>query len=304
MTIWIVVAVVGVLLLVIAGVLVARRRRKQGPLQESGTMFSNYAFDSGTKINPVRSNSGSEADPGRASSRGSGDGGYLDVGASPEGTDAFGFQDGVTEAASSGKGTGAAHSAKQLARRSSTDGSDAELLPKAWRSLSVGNFKKEEQFPKVLLSYQSHSTGHNVGKTWMWAVANGFRKAKITSFNGYQVIGGENWQMAWFGVLPECKMVVVMLSKSYFTSKACIHELVEACSQRKPMIPIYLEDVDISGYFLGSSPEQKMQANFIRPFISRNCVPPPDKGRFQGNGAADFKRNMKTLVETVKTFLK
>lgn len=66
-------------------------------------------------------------------------------------------------------------------------GADSMLLPPAWRSLEAGFFEQEEDFPKVLLSYQSSSTGKNVGKTWMWAVANGFRKAKVTSFNGYQV---------------------------------------------------------------------------------------------------------------------
>ena len=101
-------------------------------------------------------------------------------------------------------------------------------------------------------------------------------------------------------MLPECKVLGVMLSKSYFKSSACVRELKEACTIGKPMVPIYLEDVDISGYFLGETDEQKMAANFIRPFISGNCIPPPDQGFFQGKGAEDFERNMDTLVETVK----
>jgi hypothetical protein len=66
------------------------------------------------------------------------------------------------------------------------------------------------------------------------------------------------------------------------------------------MIPIYLEKVDISGYFLGTSTEQKKAANFIRRFIQGNCVPPPDQGFFQGSGTADFERNMQMLIGTIK----
>ena len=63
---------------------------------------------------------------------------------------------------------------------------------------------------------------------------------------------------------------------------------------------IYLEDVDIEVPFLGESPEEKKTANFIRPFLRGNRVPPPDQGFFQGSGAADFQRNMKKLVDVIK----
>jgi hypothetical protein len=121
----------------------------------------------------------------------------------------------------------------------------------------------------------------------------------------------------------------------YFKSEACIRELKEACNIGKPMIPIYLEKVDVSGYFLGTTTAQKKAANFIRPFITGNCVPPPDQvcvhgaaahphcpggvggdggwsfalltphllpdqGFFQGVGAADFERNMQVLVKAIK----
>lgn len=101
-------------------------------------------------------------------------------------------------------------------------------------------------------------------------------------------------------MLPECDALVIMLSKSYFTSEACVKELKEACTIGKPMIPIYLENVDTSGYFLGETTEQKKAANFIRPFISGNCIPPPDQGFFQGKGVKDFERNMAMLVKTIK----
>ena len=135
----------------------------------------------------------------------------------------------------------------------------------------------------------------------MWAVANGFKSAGITSFNGYQVQGGASWQNAWFGKLPECKVLVLMLSKSYFKSDACIKELQKACEIDKPIIPIYLEEVDTAGHFLGETNDQIPTANVIRLHISGNRVPPPDQGFFQGNGAADFRRNMSTLIDVVRS---
>eukprot|EP00037_Helgoeca_nana_P012272 m.111242 g.111242 ORF g.111242 m.111242 type:complete len:599 (-) comp21360_c0_seq14:103-1899(-) len=284
-TTWIAVGVVLVLVLVAAGILFVRRPRARSVMREqdkdrqSGGTIHNAVFDLST--GRLSSATGS-----RRTSQSSADGGYFDV-------------DGRGESFEGFEGAGG------VSRRTSTPGADSALLPMAWQSLPAGFFPQEEDFPKVLLSYQSHSTGKNVGKAWMWAVANGLRAAGITSFNGYQVTGGENWQQEWFGVLPECEVLVVMLSKSYFPSEACVHELKEACSQRKRIIPIYLEEVDISLAFLGQSTQRIKAANFIRPFVSGNCVPPPDQGVFQGHGADDFQRNMATLVKTIKTkFLK
>jgi len=183
----------------------------------------------------------------------------------------------------------------------SRSGADAQLLPPPWRALAVGFFEQEEDWPRVLLSYQTHSTGPNAGKAWMWAVANGLREAGVTSFNGYQVTGGQDWQVEWFGVLPECDVLIVMLSQSYFKSEACVNELVAACKARKPIIPIYLEKVDVSGSFLGPGTPQRKMANFIRPHIQGNCVPPPDQGFFPGANAADFRRNMATLTQTIQS---
>jgi hypothetical protein len=85
-----------------------------------------------------------------------------------------------------------------LAQRAPSVGADAKRLPKAWKTLPAAFFKPDEGFPNVLLSYQSDSTGEKgsgVGKAWMWAMANGFRAANITSFNGCQV--GPNTPVAY-----------------------------------------------------------------------------------------------------------
>jgi len=72
----------------------------------------------------------------------------------------------------------------------------------------------------------------------------------------YQVSGGKNWQAEFFGVLPESKVVVAMISKRYWRSTACIAELKAALLHKKPVIPLYLEEAPRKGHFLGESVEQ------------------------------------------------
>jgi hypothetical protein len=66
-----------------------------------------------------------------------------------------------------------------------------------------------------------------------------------------------------------------------------------------PSAQIYLDDFDIQKAFLGTSVDQIKTANYYRQFIDGNSVPPPDQGFFQGNGAADFLRNMDLLIEVI-----
>jgi hypothetical protein len=166
--------------------------------------------------------------------------------------------------------------------------------------LNTNYFNHSKQFPEVVLSYQSHSISEGKGKLLMWALSNGLTDHSIDCFNGYMVTGGDNWQDEWFGLLPESKCVVAMLSKSYFRSGACIEEILAACRLRKPVIPIYVEPVDISGRFLGENYDQVKQANFLRPFLSGNCIPPPDQGMFQGEHSDDFNKNLATLAAVIK----
>ena len=115
------------------------------------------------------------------------------------------------------------------------------------------------------------------------------------------VEAGQNWQLEWYGVLPEAKVVIVMLSRAFFKSKACVKELITALSQNKYVIPLYLEDVPLKGSFLGETPKQKKEANFIKmKLLSGNCIPPPDQGHFPGQGADDFLRNAETLVDRIQ----
>lgn len=157
-------------MLLVVGIVLIRRRhdRRNAHPAETSRVFAavnNHMFIKENLIHSVDSDGLKSTD-------------YINVAADGEQVDGFSFP--------SDDVTAPKHSANPVAKRSSI-GADADLLPPEWRSLPTEYFKQEEPFPQVLLSYQSHSTGENVGKAWMWAVANGFRAANVTSFNGYQV---------------------------------------------------------------------------------------------------------------------
>jgi hypothetical protein len=177
---------------------------------------------------------------------------------------------------------------------SHTAGLKGNNLPGTHGSLDASFFPMAPN-PKVMIWYSTNSTGPGVGRDWLFALTNALQKDEIPTFNGYMVTGGQNWPEIVYGVLEDCEVLVLMLSKPYFKSHAAMDELQEACKMNKPMITIYLEPVDITQEFLGTSTEQKRTAKFIRPFISGNCIP-PDQGLFQGRSAADFERNAATLV--------
>jgi len=184
-------------------------------------------------------------------------------------------------------------------------GTGGDPLSKEFSGLNVSYFDATKTFPNTLISYQSNSKGIGVGKSLLWALAHELEKHDVDTFNGYQVTGGANWMVEFFSMIPECKVLVAMFSKSYFESEACIKELIGALMQGKPVIPIFLEEVNMVGHFLGEEVQQIKNANFINTQVVGNCIPPPDQGFFPGKGTVDFKRNAKTLADTIKkNFLK
>jgi hypothetical protein len=177
----------------------------------------------------------------------------------------------------------------------------AELEDLSARGINHTAFPKECDFPDVIMSYQSNSISAGVGKAYMWAVCNMLKAAAITSYNGYMVQGGEDWKEAWFGQMPHANIAIVMLSKTFLKSSACLSELKAICRDDKfddssRIIPVYLDDVKLTGNFLGDEPTDIRAAAFIKGKLG-NCIPPPDQGLFHENFAA----NMKTLVARIKT---
>mmetsp|Transcript_25032 Transcript_25032/g.65265 ORF Transcript_25032/g.65265 Transcript_25032/m.65265 type:complete len:293 (+) Transcript_25032:2-880(+) len=175
-------------------------------------------------------------------------------------------------------------------------------LPPSFATLKTTPFKREVDFPPVILSYQSHSTGKDLGKAWMWALVNEFKKHGIESFNGAQVEAGEDWVIEYIGALAEAKVLISMISKTYWKSAACMDELRDGLKMGKKVIHVFLEDAPADGHFLGETKDQINLANFVKTRLG-NCFPPPDKGFFQGDSAEDFKHTAAGLVDIIKAEL-
>mmetsp|Transcript_25616 Transcript_25616/g.67136 ORF Transcript_25616/g.67136 Transcript_25616/m.67136 type:complete len:393 (+) Transcript_25616:1536-2714(+) len=185
-------------------------------------------------------------------------------------------------------------------------GGQACVLPEPFKALNTQTFPKECEWPTVIMSYATNSLQEEwgnggYGKLVLLALVNELKLHGITTFNGYQVSGGKNWQAEFFGVLPESKVVVAMISKRYWRSTACIAELKAALLHKKPVIPLYLEEAPRKGHFLGESVEQIKDANLINTFMDRNCVPPLDQGFFMGKNASDFAKNARLLADVIKS---
>jgi len=173
-------------------------------------------------------------------------------------------------------------------------------LPAAFKALNT-SFFTQLGFPPVVFSYQSDATGPGQGKALLFALANLLKAQGVDSFNGYQVPAGKQWEEVYYGKLAKCKVMVAMFSKSYFKSQACIDELKAALKAKKPVIPLFLEEVNMRGHFLGESEDEINSASLINMKVDGNCLPPPDQGFFQGTNADHFKRNAQMLIDTIKS---
>ena len=63
---------------------------------------------------------------------------------------------------------------------------------------SSAPFRLQEFFPPVIFSYCTKTEGGR-GEERTWQLANFLRSHGITSFNGKQVEGGEDWMQKWMG---------------------------------------------------------------------------------------------------------
>ena len=58
---------------------------------------------------------------------------------------------------------------------------------------------------------------------------------------------GSDWHLAIGEALQKCRALVAVISKKYLLSRYCKNELFMADSVHKPIFPVFLEDVDLSG---------------------------------------------------------
>ena len=134
----------------------------------------------------------------------------------------------------------------------------------------------------------------------MWAIANVILKNGISSFNGYMVEPGQDWQVEWYGNLPEAKVAILIMSPEYFDSIPCREECTALVKLKGKVVPLPLQFgmPKMSGRFLGTEREQIKIGNLIKQRIN-NHLPPPDQGPFDRN----FEGNAKDLVTMVKQIL-
>jgi hypothetical protein len=156
----------------------------------------------------------------------------------------------------------------------------------------------DSSFPSCIFSYAS-SSNNGKGKSDMLALAQVLAKNGITSFNGYQVKAGQDWQEEWYGIMPECKIGIILLSPEYFQSKACVQECLELVKQKKiKLLPLQFGMPNTTGRFLGEEPSDIKAANMFKLKI-KNVLPPPDQGSFD----ADWEGNARKLVRRIKEML-
>ena len=162
-------------------------------------------------------------------------------------------------------------------------------LPAYKYSYNPAIFSLENNFPEVIFSYATKSN-NGKGKDDMWALANVLRENGITSFNGYQVEAGDNWQEAFYGRLPEAQVAILVLSPEYFASDACVKECATILRESKiKIVPVQFGMPNIQGHFLGEGDDEIMLANLIKSKLG-NVYPPPDQGGFHENFAQHAKR--------------
>lgn len=120
--------------------------------------------------------------------------------------------------------------------------------------------------------------------------------------------GGQNWKSEWFGKLGASRIAVVMLSPSYFESDACVKELTAICQQLDSscILVVHMEKTSMQGNFLKdcdqislSEHEKEQRSNYFRVAISGNMIPPPERGLFGENFAA----NVDTLVKRARQIM-
>ena len=171
-------------------------------------------------------------------------------------------------------------------------------------------FDLESEFPEVIISYATASTG-GYGEWWMWKVAAALRYAGIASYNGKQNTTGGDWVEHFFGRLVDgrSKVFIAMISAEYFRSQACRDEIYEAARLKKCIIPVVVgtpprglrHGVD-EPYFGGTPQEASTDENIrLGNVVSMhigNYLPPPDRddGLFQNN----FEQHCTTLVDIVR----
>merc|ERR1711937_1101380 len=94
----------------------------------------------------------------------------------------------------------------------------------------------------VVFSYcTASSISSGGGEVLMWKLSHALASAGITSFNRKQVPSGSNWREWWCSEANGCKVIVALLSPSYFKSEECTAELTFVANTNRHIVPVVAE---------------------------------------------------------------
>lgn len=106
----------------------------------------------------------------------------------------------------------------------------------------------------VFLSYTMHD------RAWVAAFADSLRAAGVNTWFDVSALGaGDRWENQIQDALRESRFVVVILSSHSISSSWMFFELGAAVGDRKRVIPVVMEDVE-----LGRIPELLRQFPFVK----------------------------------------
>ena len=109
------------------------------------------------------------------------------------------------------------------------------------------------------------------------------------------------WDVGYFTWLTHAKVILVLLSPTYFDSPACKLEFKEACNivpdpeaSEKLMLPVVVRALPWT--FPAAQPG--LRADIVAQLNQRNCFPNPCNGALMD----DFDGNMQQLMELMAPF--
>eukprot|EP00930_Biecheleria_cincta_P006864 TRINITY_DN10794_c0_g1_i1.p1 TRINITY_DN10794_c0_g1~~TRINITY_DN10794_c0_g1_i1.p1 ORF type:complete len:634 (-),score=89.82 TRINITY_DN10794_c0_g1_i1:1071-2972(-) len=172
----------------------------------------------------------------------------------------------------------------------------------------------ESYFPPVVISYATgcrhgkDGTGAGPGLVWTVALQRALFRQGIHSFSGLLIEGGMDWEIFKLRIQhkkqPRCKVLVVVLSKAYFQSKACLDEIYLAACAGVPVLPLRFENAeDLPSPeqwwpFTDGKAEQMLKVDKVieSNILTSNCM--PSRGMFINDSS--IVENFDDLVKSLR----
>ena len=160
--------------------------------------------------------------------------------------------------------------------------------------------------PQIVIACSPSSADNGNADGHTWSVANNIKDRVTRRFYLPLLDKERDTQRLAATWMQQLKMastraVVVVLSNAFFKDRTCCKQLLLACQKfpraaRDRVVPIFIEPCDVSGDFFGDGDDKHQEANFVRPYITKNPVVLKRDGCFQDN----FDRNMDALEKRLR----